>query len=164
MSVYLRVSRAVGAADVFALFACFISGHEEGIALMASSSDTLTRLFMDKILAPRLAWALKNSILLCWAVVRQYRGIFSIGLDFRSSPFATSEDLSLRALWWVARAFGATAVVAVGAFLGTAKGSVAAMAGSSNAHSNGLVHTKDGIARDGALPFHGMNLQSKSLI
>lgn len=55
-------------------------------------------------------------------------------------------------------------MVAVGAFFSGAKGSVAAMAGPSNAHSNGLIHTKDGIAGDGALPFHGMNLQAKSLV
>lgn len=163
-SVNLRVSGAVRATDMLALFACLTSGCEEGIAFVASSSDTLAGLLMDKILASRLAWALKNNVLLYWAIIGQYRGVVAVGFDLSSSPFTTSDDLSLGALWWVPRAFGATTMAAVGAFFSGAKGSVAAMAGPSNAHSNGLIHTKDGIARDGALPFHGMNLQAKSLI
>lgn len=119
---------------------------------------------MDKILASRLAWALQNNVLLYWFIIGQYRGILAVGLDLSSSPFTASDDLSLGALWWISRAFGAAAMAAVGAFFSSAKGSVTAMAGPSNAHSNGLVHTKDSIARDSALPFHRMNLQTKSLI
>lgn len=162
--VNLRVSGAVRAANVLALLACLGSGCEERIALVASSSDTLTGLLVDEILASRLAWALKNNLFLDWAVVGQYRGILAVGLDLGSSPFTTSDDLGLGALWWVPRAFGAAAMAAVGAFFGGAKGSVAAMAGPSNAHSNGFVHAKHGVAGDGALPFHGVNLQAKSLI
>jgi hypothetical protein len=149
---------------VLALFACLGSGRKECVALVASSSDTLTGLLVDEILAACLAGALKNDLFLDWAIVGQYRGIFAVGLDLGSSPFTTSDDLGLGALRWVPRAFGAAAMVAVGAFLSGAKGSVAAMTGPSNAHSNRFVHTKHGVARDGALPFHGMNLQAKSLI
>lgn len=159
-----RVSGAVRAANVLALLARLGPGCEERIAFVTSSSDALTGLLVDEILASRLAWAFKNNLLLDWGVVGQYRGILAVGLDLGNSPFATSDDLGLGALWWVSRAFGTAAMAAVGAFLGGAKGSVAAMAGPSNAHSNGLVHAEDGVAGDGALPFHGMNLQAKSLI
>lgn len=149
---------------MLALLTCLCSGREERIAFVASSSDTLTGLLVDEILAPGLAWALKNNLFFDWGVVGQYRGILAVGLDLGGSPFTTSDDLGLGALWWVPRAFGTAAMAAVGAFLGGAKGSVAAMAGPSNAHSNGFIHAKDGVAGDGALPFHGMNLQAKSLI
>lgn len=149
---------------MLALFACLSSGCEERIALVAGSSDTLTGLLVDKILAPGLAWALKNNLFLDRGVVGHYRGVLAVGLDLGSSPLTTSDDLGLGALWWVPRAFGTAAMVAVGAFLSGAKGSVAAMAGPSNAHSYGLIHAKDGVAGDSVLPFHGMNLQAKPLI
>lgn len=149
---------------MLALLARLGSGCEERIAFVASSSDTLTGLLVDEILASGLAWALKNNLFLDWGVVGQYRGILAVGLDLGSSPFTTGDDLGLGALWWVPRAFGTAAMAAVGAFLSGAKGSVAAMAGPSNAHSNGLIHAEYGVAGDGALPFHGMNLQAKSLI
>lgn len=119
---------------------------------------------MDKVLASRLAWACKHDFLVLRAVVGQYRGVLAVGLDLSSSPFATGNGLGLRELRWVARAFGATAVVAVGAFFSSAKGSVAAMTGSSDAHPDGLVHAKYGIARDGVLPLHRLNLQAKSFV
>lgn len=119
---------------------------------------------MDEILASCLAWACKHEFLVFWAVVGQYRGVFAVGLDLGSSPFATGNGLGFREFRWVTRAFGATVMVAVGAFLSSAKGSVAAMAGSSNAHSNGLIHAKYGVVRDGVLPLHGLNLQTKSFV
>lgn len=143
---------------------CFSPSSEKRLALVAGSSDTLARLLMDEILASRLAWACKDEFLVFGAVVGLYRGVFAVGLDLGSSPLAAGNGLGLRELRWVTRAFGATIVVAVGAFLSSAKGSVAAMAGSSNAHSNGFVHAKYGIARDGVVPLHGLNLQAKSFV
>lgn len=149
---------------MLALLARLGSGCEERIAFVASSSDTLTGLLVDEILAPGLAWALENNLFLDWGVVGQYRSILAVGLDLGSSPFTTGDDLGLGALWWIPRAFGTAAMVAVGAFLSCAKGGVAAMAGPSNAHSNGFIHAEYSVVGHGTLPFHGMNLQAKSLV
>jgi hypothetical protein len=160
----LRVSRTVSAADVTASLADFGSSNEQCVAFMASPSDTLTGLLVDKVLAACLAGACKHKVLVLWAVVGLDRRVLAVGLDLGSSPLSTSNNFGLGALRRVTRAFGATSVVAVGTFLASAKGSVATMTSPANAHSDGLVHAQDGVARDGLLPFHGLNLQAKSFV
>lgn len=162
--LFRRVSRAVSAANVTASLADFGPGNEQCVALVASPPDTLTRFLVDEILAARLAGAFEHKVLVLRAVVGLDRRVLTVSLDLGSSPFSTSNDFGLGALRWVTRAFGATGVVAVGAFLASAKGSVAAVTGSANAHSNGLVHAQDSVVGDSLLPFHGLNLEAKPFI
>lgn len=159
------VSRAVCATNMSAFAACFVTGEEKSLAFMASSSDTLTGLLVNQILATGLARSGKNNLLLleCVGVIGDDGGVLLVSLDDGGSLLTAGDDLGLGALGRVSGALGATGVLAVGTFLGGCKGSIASVAGSSNAHADGLIHAKNRVVGRSSLQLGKLDVEAVTL-
>jgi len=160
-----RVSRAVGAANVAALRTCLVTRDEEGRAFVAGSSHTLTRLFVNQVLATGLARSGKNDLLLVKGVrvVGNDRSVLLVGLDDGGTSFTAGDDLGLASLRRVAGTLGATSMLAVGALLGGRKGCVALVTGSSYAHTDWLVNAENGVIGRSSLKFGNVDIKSVTL-
>lgn len=142
-----RVSGTVCTTDMPTLAARLVTGEEESLAFVAGSSDTLAGLLVNQVLTTSLARSGKNNMLLLeWVVVVGNDGcILLIGLDDGGSPLTAGDNLGFSALGRITGTFGTTGVLAVGAFLSRGKGGAAFVAGSSNAHADGLIHAKNSV-------------------
>ena len=158
--VDVRVPGAISAADVAALLASLVTRSEESRALMASPSNSLTRLLVDQILTTRLASSGENNLLVLESIVviGNNRGVLLVSLDDGSSPLAAGNNLGLGALGGITSALGATSVLAIGAFLGGGEGGIALMAGPANTHADGFVHAENGLVGRSRLPFRRLDI------
>lgn len=138
---------------------------EEGLAFVTSSPDSLARLLMHQILAARLARSGENNLLLLEGVVivGDDGRIFLVGFDNGSPPLTTGNQLSLGALGRVTGALGASDMLAVGAFLGRSEVGVTSVAGTSYAHTNGLVHAENSIIGRSSVPIRRLKLETIAL-
>jgi hypothetical protein len=145
--------------------ACLVTGEEEGLAFVAGSSDALTGLLVNQILTTCLARPGKNNLLLleCVGVIGDDGRILLVGLDNGGSLLTAGDNLGLGALGRVSGALGATGMLAVGTFLGRSKGSIASVAGSSNAHADRLVHAKNGVVGRSRLQLGKLDVEAVTL-
>lgn len=154
-----RIPRTVRTADMRALLTLLGPCGKEGLALVASPSDTLSRLLMDKILTSRLTRTCKNYLLRLVVIIWDNWCLLGHPLHQSSPPVAAGLLLGLRATGRVASALSAASMLALGAFLRRAEGSIARMAGAVDAHTDWLLNTQ-GMALS-RMPFTGRDLESK---
>lgn len=159
------ISRTVCAADVSALVTSLAAREEEGLALVAVPSHSLTGFLVDEILSSSLAGSSKNNLLFVKLirVIGNDWGVLLVGLDDGGPPLATGDNLCFGSLGRVAGALCATGMLAVGALLGRGKGGAALVAGSSNTHADGFVHTKDSVVGGSSGELGKLDFQSISV-
>lgn len=159
------VSGTIRAPGVSTLAACFGTGKEQCLAFVASPPDALSGLLVNQVLTTSLAGPGEDNLLLSvWVrVIGDDRGVLLVGLNDSSSSFAAGDNLGFSTLGRVASTLGATGVLAVGAFLGSGKSGIAFVAGSSDTHANGLVHTENSIVSSCALQLCELDLEAVAL-
>jgi len=160
-----RVSRAVRAADVATLLASLVTGNKQCRTLVASSAHPLTGLLMDQILSASLAGSGEDNLLLVKGVrvVGNNRGVLLVGLDDGGTSLAAGDNLGFGSLGRVTSTLGATGMLTVGALLGRGEGGIALVAGSANAHADGLIHTENGVVGRSSLKFRNLDIKSITL-
>lgn len=148
-----------------ALVACLVTGNIERLAFVASSSDSLTGLLVNKVLTTSLAGPGEDNLLIVIGVrvVGNNRGVLLVGLDNGSPSLAAGDDFGLGALGRVTGALGATGVLAVGAFLGGGEGRTALVAGSSDAHADWLIHTENSVVGGSGLQLGELDVEAVTL-
>ena len=130
---------------------------------MAGSPDTLARFLINQVLSTLPAGSSEDNLLSLKAVVGDDGLILLVGLDESGPLLAAGDELGLGALRGVTGALGAADVLAVDALLGRAKVGIALVAGSANAHADGLVYAQDRVVGGRRLPFARLDLQTESL-
>lgn len=148
-----------------ALVAGLVTGNIERLAFVASSSDSLTGLLVNKVLTTSLAGPGEDNLLIVKGVrvVGNNGGVLLVGLDNGSPSLAAGDDFGLGALGRVTGALGATGVLAVGAFLGGGEGRTALVAGSSDAHADGLIHTENSVVGGSGLQLGELDVEAVTL-
>lgn len=147
-----------------ALGACLAASSEERLALVASSPDPLARLLVNEILSSGLAGALEDNVFCILGVVRVVGNdgcVLLLSLENGGPLLPAGDALGLGSLGRVADALGATNVLAARALFGGSKGSIALVAGSVDAHANGLLDAESSaLSRD---PLALLDLETESL-
>lgn len=157
-----RISGTICAADMSAVGAELGSRGEEGTALVAVPTHTLTGLLVDKILSAALRWDPELRCLsIIVSIIDGNRRVLFEFLGLGGSSLAACLFLGLGPLGRITRALLAADVLTVGTFLGYTESSVAKVAVASYSHSDRLLDTK-GIAFSG-IPVTGVELKSESL-
>lgn len=157
-----RISGTISAADVSAVGAKLGSRGEEGTALVAVPTHTLTGLLVDKILSAALGWdpELRGLSIVMSIVDGNGRVLFEF-LGLGGSSLAACLFLGLGPLRRITRALLAADVLTVGTFLGDTERCVAKVAVASYSHADGLLDTKS-ISLSG-VPVTRIKLKSESL-
>lgn len=148
-----------------ALGAVLVAFDEECLTLVTRPSHSLAWLLVDEVLSARLAGSGEGDVLALPFVVGYEGSVLLVGLDDGRSLLAAGNELGLGPLRGVAWALGAADVLAAGALLCGRKGGLAAVAGSTNAHADGLVHTENGLVgvRGNGVPVRGLDVEAIQL-
>lgn len=138
------------------------AGREETVALVARPPHPLARLLVHQLLAARLAGlGHVNLLRRVYGVVRDDGHVLLVPLENGGPPLAAGGELGLGPGGRLAQAAVAADVVAVGALAGVeGEAGAAAVAGTADAHADGLVNTQHGLVGLDRLPVAGHDLEA----